>query len=106
LIEQQQTYKDPYNGLLALPTVAITPKAMPAIIHDDAPILTPTVATVTEEEDLGSIVIGGVRCSAHAHAPQRLSKVGFDNKSYPHSKYWDGTIHIMVDTGHKSPLPH
>jgi hypothetical protein len=68
-IKQQQTFKDPYNDLPALPSVAILPKATPAIIHDDYPIPTPAVATDTEDEDLGSIIIRGVHCSAHAPTP-------------------------------------
>jgi hypothetical protein len=99
-IKQQQTWEDPYNDLLALPTMAIPPKVMPAIIHDNDPIRKPSVATNTEDKDLGSIIIGGVHCSASAPAPQLHMKVGFDNKSYLDSKYRDGTIHIMVGTGH------
>ncbi len=105
LIEQQQTYEDPYNNLPALPTVAIPPKATPTIIHNNAPIPTPTIPTVTEDENLRSIIIGGVRCSAHAPAPQCLTNVGFDNNSYPDCKYRDGTIHITVDTGHNTNHP-
>ncbi len=68
-IEQQQTYEDPYNDLPVLPTVAIPPEVTPAIINYDAPIPTPAVATVTEDKDLGSILIGGVHCSACAPTP-------------------------------------
>ncbi len=105
LIEQQQTYEDPYNDLSAFPTVAIPPKAMPAIIHDDDPIPTPAVATDTEDKDLESIVIGCVRHSARAPASHPHMKVGFDNKSYPDGKYRDGAIHIMVGTGHDADRP-
>ncbi len=104
-IEQQQTYEDPYNELPTLPTVAIPPEVTPAIIHDNAPILTPAIVTVTEDEDLGSIVIRGVRHSAHVPTSQCLTKVGFDNKSYLDGKYRDGTIHITIDTGHNADHP-
>jgi hypothetical protein len=77
----------------------------PAIIHKDNPILTPTVATNTEDEDLGSIVIGGICRSAHASAPRCHTKVGFDNKSYSDCKYRDGNIHITMGTGHDTDHP-
>jgi hypothetical protein len=104
-IKQQQIYKDPDNDLPALPTMAIPLEAMPAIIHNDAQIPTPAVTTITENKDLGSIIIGGVCCSARAPASRRLTKVSFDNKPHPDGKYRDGTIHIMVDTGHHANHP-
>jgi hypothetical protein len=101
-IEQQQTCKDPYHDLPALSTVAIQPKATPAIVPN---IPTPAVATDAEDEDLGSIIIGGIPCSARAPTPHFHTKVDFDSKSYPDGKYRDGTIHIAMGIGHDANHP-
>ncbi len=54
---------------------------------------------------LGSTTIDGLRRSTQVPLPPRITKVSFNNKSYSHGSYKDGTMHIMVGAGHDNDHP-